>query len=375
VDSCIVTAKRSRDQFRTVLGRQDLPATAGGVRGAEGAIILDRDLHILAVQERAGSTADTGSTRLVGLHVTELWQGTDGANGRWPGALAEVVADGRTRSFLGVPVVDVRRRCDLSLDLVMSRLEYRGEPHVIVTFRESAVRLQLSAMEEEARRLQSLTRLAAGTAHDFNNFVCGIMNFAQLLEDTLPDGSAARSYAAKIRHTSERAAAVCRQLLDIQRSEHLEAIEVDINEVVGEIAEIVGHAGNGAFAVDLDLADSLPLVRGDPTLIAQAILNLCRNAQEAMSSGGRLTIATDHRRPTGEVAISVKDTGCGMSADVQARMFDPFYTTKTGCNGCGLGLTMTLAVADRHEGRLAVRSREGQGTEITLILPIRPQKA
>jgi two-component system NtrC family sensor kinase len=230
---------------------------------------------------------------------------------------------------------------------------------------EEATRRQISRSE----KLASIGRLAAGIAHEINNPLTGVLMFAHLLQEKGGrDGEDARDLEVIVRET-ERVRGIVRSLLDFARQSAPSKELLDMNRVVQDTVKLVRkQAERGKVVIDERLDGGLPPVLGDRNQLAQVFVNLALNAIEAMPAGGLLTVSTGAR--DGRVVIVFSDTGCGIKAEDLDRVFDPFFTTKPPGEGTGLGLSVSYGTVEQHGGDLTVQSREGEGTTMTVVLPI-----
>jgi PAS domain S-box-containing protein len=237
-----------------------------------------------------------------------------------------------------------------------------------------------------AENLASLTTLAAGVAHEIKNPLGSISIHLQLMQKALSKnrGTKARAktengsspdellnkYINVLNEEVDRLNHIVVDFLFAVRPMTLELREQDINALVAELAEFVNpEMEQSKIRCLLELDDSLPPVLVDERYMKQALLNLIKNAQAAMPRGGLLTIATS--RTDGEIRISVCDTGVGISEGNLAKIFEPYFTTRE--TGSGLGLTLVFKIIREHQGEISVDSREGEGTDFVISLPI-PQK-
>jgi signal transduction histidine kinase len=199
----------------------------------------------------------------------------------------------------------------------------------------------------EARQLETIGRLAAGVAHDFNNNLTAIIGAADLLALELPRDHPGREMTDSIMQASQRSAELTRQLLAYSRRAQMLQTPVDLHRVVGEAVSLVRRSIDPKIQVVTELAAARPTVQADPSLLQNAILNLLVNACDAMPNGGTLTVSTtsvdldanDDERPTGPaVLLEVLDTGNGIPNEILPEIFNPFVTTKPLGKGTGLGL-------------------------------------
>ena len=234
----------------------------------------------------------------------------------------------------------------------------------------------------EAAKLESLGVLAGGIAHDFNNILVGVIGGASLALDMLPARDPARSVIQAVLDASEKAAVLTRQMLAYSGKGTFLVEVLDISRTVGEIIELLARS-HPAVRVETQLNSGLPSVEVDRAQIQQVAINLILNAIEACSAGGSVTVSTtsDNLEP-GEVnpefgmpapspglyvCLEVSDTGMGMTEDVRARIFDPFFSTKF--TGRGLGLSAVLGIVRGHRGVIDVSTEVGRGTTFRVYLP------
>ena len=244
---------------------------------------------------------------------------------------------------------------------------------------------QLMATEaqlRQAQKMEAVGQLTGGIAHDFNNMLAVVIGALDLLERRIARGNTdVGRYVEAARDGANRAAALTQRLLSFSRQSTLDPAPTDLNALVSGMTDMLTRTLGDATQVHTRLADSLWGVNTDRGGVENAILNLAVNARDAMMRGGRLTIETanvavgdedaqSYAIPPGDyVAISVSDTGSGMSADVAARAFDPFFTTKAVGKGTGLGLSQVFGFARQSGGHVAIDSTPGVGTTVRILLP------
>jgi len=227
-----------------------------------------------------------------------------------------------------------------------------------------------------SEKMASIGKLAATVAHEINNPLFGILTYARLVERAvLHCDFAGRDEVAEQLQTIERESKRCgelvKNLLTFSRQKASERQPNDLNTIVGRTVLLVKHKLEMQNIELVErLAAGLPAVDCDANQIQQVALVLMMNASEAMPSGGRLEVSTELDPATGEAALRVKDTGCGIPEDVLPRVFDPFFTTKEDQNRTGLGLAVAHSIVEQHGGEIQVNSAPGQGTEFRVALPL-----
>ncbi len=241
---------------------------------------------------------------------------------------------------------------------------------------------KLEEQFRQSQKMEAVGRLAGGIAHDFNNLLTCINGYSELLTLKMDRSDPSRSFAEEIYAAGVRAAKLTRQLLAFSRRQILQPEILDLNSVV----QGMEHMLRRLIGEDIDLCvvpgKNLGLVKTDPGQIEQVIMNLVVNARDAMPHGGHLVVQTldmelDEafvQEHTGAKAgkyimLSVRDNGCGMSAEVRSHLFEPFFTTKELGKGTGLGLCTVYGIVKQSDGYVAVDTEEGVGTTFSIYLP------
>lgn len=234
---------------------------------------------------------------------------------------------------------------------------------------------RLSRRLDEAERLESMGRLAGGVAHDFNNVLTAIIGYASVLEHRLGDRPQEGELAKRVGQAARRASETIRQLLAFARRSGLQARPLSLHDLVGEIGQLLGHTFSRSIRLEFDLRAERDVVIGDANHLHQALLNLAINSRDAMPRGGVIRISTrsDSLRSSERLELRISDTGSGIPQEVLPHVFEPFYTTKQGGKGTGLGLASVWGTIQRHGGAITVGSRAGEGTEFVISLPLAPE--
>lgn len=235
----------------------------------------------------------------------------------------------------------------------------------------------------QSQKMEAVGQLTGGIAHDFNNLLGGIMGALEVARMKLDQGNAedVPRYLTLSETAVRRAASLTQRLLAFSRQQTLDPRSTDINRLVAGMEELIRRSIGPSIDLQVVGASGLWATLVDPPQLENALLNLCLNARDAMPDGGRLTIETANRtldehaaaacelQPGQYVSLSVTDTGTGMTPEVIARAFDPFYTTKPIGQGTGLGLSMIYGFARQSGGQIRIYSEPGAGSKLSIYLP------
>jgi signal transduction histidine kinase/CheY-like chemotaxis protein len=244
---------------------------------------------------------------------------------------------------------------------------------------EIAERERAEARLIQAQKMEAVGQLTGGLAHDFNNLLTAVVGSLDLLLRRTDDEKLSR-LARNALQAAERGAQLTAQLLAFSRRQRLTPSAVDPNEVLSGMGDLLARTIGPHIRVETQLNPNLWQAMADRTQIEVMILNLAINARDAMPGGGRLTIATRNvdgvppelageLTPGQYIAITVSDTGTGMTPAVLAKAFEPFFTTKEQGKGTGLGLSQLYGFAKQSGGTARIDSQEGSGTTVTVYLP------
>ena len=250
---------------------------------------------------------------------------------------------------------------------------------------ETAIeRTQIENQLRQTQKLESLGVLAGGIAHDFNNLLVGVLTNASMALLDLPVTSPARETVLNIERAAQRAADLTRQLLAYSGKGRFIIESVSLSDIASEMLQLLKTVVSKRATLTLDLADGLPMVKGDATQLRQILMNLITNASDSLNErNGEILLRTrvanvDRTAPSATmfggpllpgryVVMDVIDNGSGMADETLQRIFDPFYTTKF--TGRGLGLAATLGIVRGHGGAVVVTSTVGAGTTFSLYFP------
>ncbi len=229
----------------------------------------------------------------------------------------------------------------------------------------------------QAQKMEAVGRLAGGVAHDFNNLLTVINGYSELLLARMAPGDPSRGDLEEIHRAGGRAASLTRQLLAVSRKQVLLATTFDLNALVGGCKNMLDRLVGEDVRIIFRPAAGPLLIHADPGQIEQVLLNLVVNARDAMPQGGKITLETaeadpwtlSDTRPDSWIRLSVADAGTGMSDEVKAHLYEPFFTTKERGKGTGLGLSTVFGIVKSSGGTIDVESAPGRGTTFRIRLP------
>lgn len=307
-----------------------------------GAIVHPDDVERVAREVLAGSSLNSF------VHEPYRIKHADGST-RWLYDTTHVIRlspDTEPTHFLGY-VVDIT-----------NQVEAEAQRHA----------LELKLLQTQ--KLESLGVFASGVAHDFNNFLTGILGEAELAHMALADQpDKVKNGLENIITLSVRAAELTQQLLTYAGEQKKINQPLRLDHVVEEVTKMLGSVISNRAVVNLQL-NEVPLILADRTQLVQVIMNLLTNASEALEGeAGEITVQVESTALSNGpgVRLTITDNGCGMSPEVRSRLFDPFFTTKAA--GRGLGMSAVQGIVRAHGGHIAVESIRGEGTRFILTFP------
>ena len=341
-------------------------------------IALDRSGQVTLFNPAAEAYLGKAARHALGRHYEELFAGQEALLYLVHAALR----DGR--SITDDESIFLQRPKAASLPVsvyaapIFSR---RGEQDgAVLIIRDLSRVRELEETLRRADQLAMLATLAAGLAHEIKNPLGGIKGAAQLLAMELGSDSPLREYTRVMVKEAERVNGIIEELMDLGKPRPALMREVNLARILDDIVLLQKEAARGQhidFVLSLD--PSIPPVQGDENLLTRLFLNLIKNAREAIVGPGRIEIeskisaeyhlTTPGNRPSPLVVVRIRDTGCGMAAEELERIFTPYYTTKN--TGSGLGLAICQKIVEDHRGFLKLASTPGEGTEISVSLPLR----
>jgi len=346
-----------------------------------GIVTVDLDGRVVTLNPAAELMTGFFAGEAVGRYCTEVFEHTPELGE----ILMETIA---TRTATPGVSVQLRRRNGRMLPVEISAAPLRGgegkELGVIAAMRDITVVRELESRLRRSDRLAALGSLAAGLAHEIKNPLTSLLTFSRHLPRRFDDEQFRTKFQSVVPRELERINGIVERLLELARPSRLNFAAVRLPALLERTVELYAQEmETRGVSVERDYARDLPVVWGDAEALYQALVNLARNALDAMPMGGRLTLRAtwsddDHmvrpgRRPpvsARRVRVEIEDTGAGIPASDADRVFNPFFTTKD--SGTGLGLALTHKIVEDHGGTIDFRPGALGGTVFRLVLPLFP---
>jgi len=284
--------------------------------------------------------------------------------------------------------VRLKGRPDDPVALTIAGAKGLGDAAVLLSLKDNSEENRLKRQVAQATKMQAVGQLAGGVAHDFNNILTAIIGHCDLMLLRHTPGDSDYDDIQQIRHNSNRAASLTRQLLAFSRQQTLRPQILQLPDVISEVSNLLKRLLGETVTLVVKHGRNLGPVRADPGQLEQVIVNLAVNARDAMQAkggerGGTLTIQTysvsaeETRRIGSDIlpaadytALSIADTGTGIPPELLSKIFEPFFTTKEVGKGTGLGLSTVYGIVKQTGGFIFADSVPGQGTNFVIYLPV-----
>jgi two-component system cell cycle sensor histidine kinase/response regulator CckA len=339
----------------------------------DGILIADDHAHYVDVNDAACQILGRPREELLGREVGSFVEFRQDAKMLWDKAMSA----GHLRAEISILRRDGERR----------QIEFSAVANVqpgrhMIAIRDLTHRKTLEEQVRNASKMEAVGRLAGGVAHDFNNLLMVITSYTELMLDSMAESDPLRKKAQEVLKASARAASLTRQLLAFSRKQVLDPQLHDLNILIREMSKLLGRVLGEDVELQLLLGQDIGRIYADRGQIEQIMMHLAVNARDVMPNGGSVTIRTHNAEfdasyarlpgspPPGKyVMLAVEDSGAGMSKDVLAHLFEPFFSTKGTGKGTGLGLAAVYGIVKQSGGFIWVDSEVGRGTCFHMYFP------
>jgi len=392
----LLTATAKRDEKGTIIGYEGLNIDITDRKRMEKKLkeandflmnLIESSVDGIIVTDMKGDILifNKGAENLLGYQGEEVVEKMNIRSIYQPGVAKEVMDKLRSPDFGGIgkltsfPIFHRKKdgeliEGDLSASIIYD--EKGNEIASIGIFKDLRERLK---MERELREIQqallqsekltAMGRLTSQIAHELNNPIYGIMNTLELLKTEIPPESKRRRILELSLSEIQRLSEMLRNMLSFSKPEEEKRRPVKIDELIeGILLVMEKQMKESNIQVEASFDSDIPEVMASTNQMRQVMLNILKNAKEAMPKGGTLTVRTT--REGNKVLIHIQDTGIGIPEEIRDKIFEAFFTTKQKVKGVGLGLSVCYGIIKDHGGEIKVESEEGKGTTFTLSLPV-----
>jgi PAS domain S-box-containing protein len=375
-----------RDRNEAVDGRLEAESRFRSVvESAPEAIFIQTDgCFVFVNPETLNLLGATGADQLIGTPVFNRFHPD------WHDVIRERITFMKTQHLPVPPIEEIFIRLDqsqVSVEVSAVPITFSGKDSVLVFCRDITTRkaaeqekVQMEAQLRQQQKMDAIGLLAGGVAHEINNPINGIMNYAQLVLDETADESTEASWLKGIIQESRRISEIVKSLLQFSRQDKQSHSYARIEDIIDQTVSLVKALfRKDQIDLSLDVSPDLPSVKCRSQQIQQVLLNLLTNARDALNEKYpgyhedkviQLSVTAFHKDDRRWIRMTVEDHGTGMSEQEQLHIFDPFYSTKPKDMGTGLGLSISFGIVRDHHGYFEVDSRKAQYTRIHCILPV-----
>lgn len=352
----------------------------------EAVIAADRQGKITQMNPVAenltGWTLEEAKTRL----LSEVFKTTNALSGETtPNPVERVISSGAFIGLANHTILTSRDSVERQIADCVAPIKNPEDViiGVVLVFRDVTEKYRLEERLRQSEKMQAVGQLAGGIAHDFNNQLSAILGYSELLIYRLKDEQLIKD-ATHIKESALRAANLTAQLLAFSHKGKILSTPVSIHKIISEVTNILEHSINKKITIRQILNADPETTLGDPNQLQNALLNMALNARDAMPDGGELIFETAVTEldenflkanpyevlPGTYLMIRITDNGCGMDAETQKHIFEPFYTTKEVGKGTGMGLASVYGTIHNHKGDIGVYSEVDNGTTFRIYLPL-----
>jgi PAS domain S-box-containing protein len=350
--------------------------------------MLDPEGRVTSWNAGAERAKGYSSDEIIGQHFSRFYPDADREAGVPQRALATALTEGRFEAegwrqrkdgshFWASVVIDPIRSEDGEL------LGFAKITRDLTERRESQLALEQAQQAfYQSQKMEALGQLTGGVAHDFNNLLSAIVGSVDLAKRNIARGMDPVRFLDNALEAAQRGATLTQRMLAFARKQEIAVETVDVTALVRGMADLLERTIGAGISIGTQFPLVLKSVRADPSQLELAIMNLAVNARDAMPEGGNILISAKTAKvqiqkklaPGEYVCLSVTDEGEGMEPETLAKAVDPFFTTKGIGKGTGLGLSMVAGMAEQIGGTLTIKSKVGEGTTVTIWLPVAAQE-
>ena len=337
--------------------------------------VVDRELRVRKANQTTEELLQLPLRQIEGRRVCELFEGLKAPSANCPVARALQT---------GLPAAaEINYQHPAGVRLVSAspiRDEKGAVDRVVMVARDLSEQKRLEAQLRQVQKMEAVGTLAGGVAHEFNNLLQAVIGSAELIRMSKEPGHEDLVDLRAILDAAKRGGALTRQMLAFSRKGALwtEKIPLNLNDVIDTVQAMLTQSLAKNVEVAVNLAADLRKIKGDPEQLQQVLVNMAMNSTQAMPMGGKLTIATANLAtrefgPVEFVALTIIDTGEGMSKETLERMYEPFFTTRGVGKGTGLGLSAVFGIVKEHLADIHCESQPGVGTTFQIRFPVIPE--
>ncbi|MDI6775712.1 MAG: PAS domain S-box protein [Syntrophales bacterium] len=392
----LVTAHAKRDEKGTIIGYEGIMNDVSERKRMERELreanefltnLIESSVDAIFVTDMKGNILifNRGAENILGYTAGEVVGKMNISNIYPPGVAREVMKKLKMPDFGGVgkltsfPITQRRKDGELIEGDLSASIIYNGggkEVASVGIFKDLRERLRIERELQktqqallQSEKLAAMGRLTSQVAHELNNPIYGIMNTLELLKTEIPPQSKRRRILELSLSETQRLSEMLRNMLSFSKPEEEKRTPIRINELIEEILSVMEkQMRESNIKVETYLDSKIPEVMASTNQMRQVMLNIIKNAMEAMPKGGTLTVRTAREKKN--VLIHIQDTGIGIPEEIRDKIFEAFFTTKQKVKGVGLGLSVCYGIIKGHGGEIRVDGEEGKGTTFTIGLPI-----
>ncbi len=377
INGIIVSSRDITDRKRT---EDRVKIFEDVVKSANDSIVIaDLNNYIIFVNQAFCETYGYTTEEVIGKHIEILWSSKNAKE-----MISDVFPESGRNGWEGEVYNRKKDETDFPVHLSTSIIkDESGNPIAVAgIIRDITKQKQLEEQLRQSQKMESLSVLVGGIAHNFNNILGVIMGYASLLEDPSIEREKLTRNVRVISEAAERGAHLVQQLMTYIKKSPVKFEDVSVHEIITEMTGMVMQTFPPTIQFSVDLLEGDPIVNADRNQIRQILFNLLLNARDALPKGGTISISTNIVEGTSltgnfvqakdiqYIHIAVHDTGVGMDEEIQNRIFDPFFTTKEIGQGVGLGLPMVYGIVESHRGFIDVKSTIDEGSTFSVYIPL-----